>query len=284
MSLRGLARFIVRHLPAATLYEVFYQSARALGVRSYQAGGAAGWYFGPLYDQSVIKTYLRTGAWSQNILDLFLAFFGTQGGTMYDIGANIGLISIPIARDPRVRVVAFEPDAHNCALLRANVAVNGVAVEIVNAAVSDRRGTAHFSRSEYNSGDHRLSADGTVAVATVTLADHPPGPGRFGVKIDTQGAEPLIFKGGEQVLAAAGLIVTEFWPWGMRRMGLDPDFVLAFAERHFDHGHVLRHDEAIGAPLPVAEIVARLREVVAAGGETDAVDLVLMRQAAAPGA
>jgi len=284
MSMRAFVRLVLRNLPSSVLYELFYQSARALGIRSYQVGGTAGRYFGPLYDQSVIKAYLQTGAWSPSILGLFENFFGTQGGTMYDVGANIGLISVPIARNPRVRVVAFEPDPHNCGLLRANVIVNDVPVEVVNAAVADKPGTAHFTRSDYNSGDHRLSTDGPDVVAVVTLDDYPPEAGLFAVKIDTQGAEPLIFRGGEHVLAKAGLIVTEFWPWGMRRMGLEPDFVLAFAERYFDHGHVLRHDEAIGEPLTVAEIIVRLRDVVAAGGETDAVDLVLMRGATAAGA
>jgi FkbM family methyltransferase len=277
MSARAIARAVIARLPRSVLYEMFYQSARALGVRGYQVDGAAGSFFGPLYDQSVIKTYLRTGAWSDNIVGLLQRFFAADGGTLYDIGANIGLVSVPIARDPRIRVVAFEPDPHNCDLLRANIAVAGVTVEVVNAAVAAEAGTLRFARSDYNAGDHRLSADGSLSVMAVALDAYSPAPGRFAVKIDTQGAEPLIFRGGATVLAAAGLIVCEFWPWGMRRMNLCPDPVLAFAERHFERGMVLRHDQPVGQPVPIAEVIARLRAVMATAREPDAVDLVLMR-------
>jgi len=277
MNARAFARSLIKKLPRSVLYEMFYQSARALGVRSYEVSGSVGSFFGPVYDQSVTKTYLQTGKWSENIVGLFRRFFEGGGGTMYDIGANIGLISVPIARTPRVRVIAFEPDPHNCALLRANVAVAGVAVEVVNAAVAAEPGIMRFTRSDYNSGDHRLSADGPISVKSVPLNEYPPETGPFAVKIDTQGAEPLIFKGGERVLAQADLIVCEFWPWGMRRMNLNPEPILAFAERYFDRGLVLRHDQIVGEPVPIAEVMARLHRVVAAAGEYDEVDLVLVR-------
>lgn len=277
MPLRTYVQSLIGKLPKSVLYEVFYQSARALGVQSYGANGSAGCFFGPLYDQSVTKVYLQKGAWSGNIVTLFQRFFGEQGGTMYDIGANIGLISIPIARITGVRVVAFEPDPHNCALLRANIAYAGASVEVVNAAVSDTVGELRFTRSDYNSGDHRLSDDGTVSVKSVTLNSYPPPSGLFAVKIDTQGAEPLIIKGGKQVLKNAGMIVAEFWPWGMRRMGLEPDGLIAFAERYFDRGLVLHHDQSAGEYLPIAEVIGYLRKIMAAGDEYDSADLVLIR-------
>lgn len=154
MILRHAARSLFSKLPRSLLYETFYQSARALGVRHYGANGPVGTFFGPLYDQSVIKPYLRTGSWSDNIVGLFQEFFRDRSGTLYDIGANIGLISVPVARNLRVRVVAFEPDGENCALLRANAAFAEAAIEIVNAAVAEHAGTLSFKRSEYNCGDH----------------------------------------------------------------------------------------------------------------------------------
>ena len=196
---------------------------------------------------------------------------------MYDIGANIGLVSIPIARNEEVHVVSFEPDSHNCSLLRANIAMSGVDIEVVNAAVAAEPGEMYFTKSAYNSGDHRLSERGTVAVRTVSLDDYPPPPGPFAVKIDTQGAEPEIIRGGGAVLSKADLIVCEFWPWGMRRMSLAPDTMVAFAERHFNRGMVLKHDQEIGDYLPIAEVIDQLWKIVQAGGEHDAADLVLVR-------
>nr|WP_283949619.1 FkbM family methyltransferase [Limobrevibacterium gyesilva] len=266
-------------MPFPLLYEVFYQSARALGVRSYEVRGENGSFFGPLYDQTVIKTYLRRGSWSPNIAGLLDAFFETcERGAFYDIGANIGLVTASVSRHRQVRCVAFEPDPGNFRLLRANVAASatGDTVELINAAVAGEAGQLRFTRSGYNSGDHRLSPEGEIVVQTVRLDDYPPPPGRFAVKIDTQGAEPAIFAGGGRTLGAADLIICEFWPWGMRRMGLSPDPILAFIRSTGRHGHVLRHGEPAGAPLDMAALEAALMAVVRDGGEHAAVDLVLL--------
>jgi len=279
-KIRTLARQIFANLPKSILYEIFYQSARALGVRSYEVSGSVGTFFGPVYDQSIIKTYLKTGIWSENITGLFQNFFKNSGGTMYDIGANIGLVSIPIAQNPNISVVAFEPDPHNCSLLRANASTAGVNLNVVNAAVASKSGFLNFTRSEYNCGDHRLSKDGDLSVRAVSLIDYIPNVKPFAVKIDTQGAEPLIFEGGESVLAEAELIVSEFWPWGMRRMSLDPEIILTFAQRYFDVGLVLKHDEPIKPLIPISEVICQLRAVISAGNEYDEVDVILVRSSA----
>ncbi|HEV2677311.1 MAG TPA: FkbM family methyltransferase [Aliidongia sp.] len=275
MNIRTVAKAAIGRIPRSVLYEVFYQSARTLGIQSYEAHGDEGSFFGPIYDQSVIKSYLANGSWSKNILSMFREYFGDEPGTMYDIGGNIGLIAIPIAKNPRIRTVSFEPEPRNCSLLRANVALAGVTVEVINAAVADRKGTMHFTCSDYNSGDHRLSSDGTIAVETIRLDDFPPAPGRFAVKIDTQGAEPAIFAGGANTLSQAGLIVSEFWPWGMRRMGLEPSPVLKFIEEHSAKGCVLKHDQVAGEFQSVGSTIDTLREVISRGGEYDQVDVVL---------
>ena len=50
------------------------------------------------------------------------AFFAPTGGTYLDIGANIGLMTVPFARDPRIRCLAFEPDPTNFGFLQRNIA------------------------------------------------------------------------------------------------------------------------------------------------------------------
>ena len=80
---------------------MFYQTAKTLGVRGYVVAGTAGEFAGTLNDQSVIRPYLRDGAWSSNIVDIFTEFFVERGsGTFIDIGANIGLVTVPISRIP----------------------------------------------------------------------------------------------------------------------------------------------------------------------------------------
>src|SRR3546814_14598384 len=62
-----------------------------------------------------------------------------------DIGANQGLYSLLAARNPQcARVIAFEPVAATFALLRDNIALNGLEAKIqpVHAAVSPQSGIA----------------------------------------------------------------------------------------------------------------------------------------------
>ena len=276
-----MARQGIERLPFNLLYEVFYQSGRALGIRSYEVSGTVGNFIGPFNDQSVIKQYLRAGTWSPVVVKLFRDFFDASGGgTFYDLGANIGMVTVPIAQNANVSCVCFEPDPLNFALLRANILLNGPHpnVETINAAVAAEPGQLRFAQSAYNCGDHRLAEDGALVVQAVRLDDYIPRALPLAVKIDCQGAEPSIIAGGMQTLAKADLIVCEFWPWGMRRMGLSPDPILAFAASHFAFAQVLHHDQPPGRPLPIADAMRTLRTLIDDGGELTQADLVLTRQ------
>jgi FkbM family methyltransferase len=281
LNVRSLIRRGIERLPFGLLYEVFYQSGRALGIKSYEVSGSAGSFIGPFNDQSVIKQYLRNGHLSAVIVNLFRDFFDARGGgSFYDLGANIGMVTVPIARNAGVNCVCFEPDPVNFALLRANILLNGphANIETVNAAVAREPGELRFARSDYNCGDHRLSEDGSLVVRAVRLDDYMPKALPLAVKIDCQGAEPSIVAGGTQTLAIADLIVCEFWPWGMRRMGLSPAPILEFATRHFPFAQVLHHDQPPTRPLPVAEAVRVLQTLIDDGGEFAQADLVLTRE------
>ena len=279
-AIRRTVRFGIRNLPFPVLYEAFYQSARALGIASYEVSGTYGRMFGSLYDQTAIKGYLRSRTWSPYIVSVLKGFFAAAGGgTFYDIGANIGLITIPVAQDARVTCVAFEPDPENFRLLRTNLLCNCAHANVtaINAAVYVETTELRFSRSEYNSGDHHVAADGTMIVKAVTLDSKRPAPGPFAVKIDTQGAEPAVFAGGTKTLRNADLIVAEFWPWGMSRLGLRPEPMISQINDIFTYGQIVEFDKP-GAWLPVSAVTNRLREIVSIGGEHDTVDIVLSKR------
>jgi hypothetical protein len=42
------------------------------------------------------------------------------------------------------------------------------------------------------------------------------------LKVDTQGAEPLVFRGGTKIFSQADLVIMEFWPLGMQQLGQNP--------------------------------------------------------------
>jgi FkbM family methyltransferase len=117
-----------------------------------------------------------------------------------DIGANIGLHSIVMARCG-FAVRAFEPDPVHVGILRENLALNGVAaVELVEAAVSDRDGATEFVRVKGNTtGSHLAGAKAapygeldrfpvTVRAFAAAVADAD-----F-VKIDAEGHEAVILR------------------------------------------------------------------------------------------
>ena len=65
-------------------------------------------------DRTIFSVYASTGTWAQSTNSLFSSFFSeSHGGTYLDIGANIGLTTIPIAQLPGVQCVAFEPAPEN---------------------------------------------------------------------------------------------------------------------------------------------------------------------------
>jgi hypothetical protein len=72
------------------------------------------------------------------------------------------------------------------------------------------------------------------------------------------------------------LIVMEFWPWGMQRMGVDANLVIEFAASSFPHGLVMRHENKPELLKPMMDVVAELRALVAEAGEYNVADLVLM--------
>jgi FkbM family methyltransferase len=136
------------------------------------------------------------------------------GDVVYDLGANIGVVSIWLARKvgPAGRVVSFEPDPQNFHCLTSNVRTAGLTnIEAIPAALCDATGTAtFFSEGSIGSGFESLRADSMlpttvgerVEVPTLTLADafEHHGIPKW-MKIDIEGAELELLEAGLGVLA-----------------------------------------------------------------------------------
>jgi FkbM family methyltransferase len=130
------------------------------------------------------------------------------GDLFVDVGANFGFWALPAARRG-CRVIAVEPVPSTRALLAANATRNGLGerVEIVAAAVSDSAATLVISVPGGESGQASAHPDQTAAavsfdVAAMTL-DQLVGEQavRF-LKIDVEGHEPAVLRGGQRVLGS----------------------------------------------------------------------------------
>ncbi len=166
------------------------------------------------------------------------------GMTFVDIGAHVGLFAVPaaITVGSEGRVIAFEPAPENRELLERNVARHTPGnVEVHAEAVADTEGSLTLARSQYNTGDHRLvngSARGGVTVDVIALAPWLDSRGIEPdvIKMDVQGAEPLVIKGMSGLLDGARplAILLEFAPAMLRAAKSDPvEFLLQLTRSGF---------------------------------------------------
>jgi FkbM family methyltransferase len=129
-------------------------------------------------------------------------------GPIVDVGANIGLVSLLLARRfPDRDIHAFEPNPTTFETLEANIARNGAKkVSCHRYAVSDADGTVMFDNDPVARGTASISRDGgghAAEVPAITLdsfvAKH--GISAIGLlKIDVEGYETLVLRGAERVL------------------------------------------------------------------------------------
>ena len=135
---------------------------------------------------------------------------------MFDVGGHIGYFSLIAATllQPEGSIIAFEPSPQNASQFRQNLEVNpdlARMVRLEEAAVSDAPGTAVFEVGD-NSYVGHLAADSgtkvqsaaTVRVRTIVLDTFAEAEALWPdfVKVDAEGAESMIFRGMQKILAA----------------------------------------------------------------------------------
>lgn len=147
-------------------------------------------------------------------LACFLAVLDhARTGAVLDIGANIGVYSALAAARTKRRVFAFEPTPQIAETARAIAADNGLAMEVVELALSNHSGSAPLCLSAKSDASNSL-AEGfrpemgrvTVAVETLSHWREAAGIAPAVLKIDTETTEPDVVGGGLEVLR-------RFRPW-----------------------------------------------------------------------
>lgn len=144
--------------------------------------------------------------------------------TAFDIGANIGLMSIPLlAADATVRVVSFEPSPAVAPWLARTVAGSGHGARWQHRAVALGRavGEMEFFSSPTDAGAydsfqrtaHHQSAQSTrVPVTTLDAVWRELGSPDVSVcKLDVEGAETEVIAGARECLAATRPTVLLEW-------------------------------------------------------------------------
>lgn len=287
----------VNALPVRARNRLLFDLLAGAGATGVVIPGENGEIEGYLADRTITLKYLKNKSWSIEKVALARRWFAARrGGTYVDLGANIGTTVVPIARLDGVTCHAVEPDAANFRLLTLNLIRNGVADRVTthNVAIDLAEGEAAFELAPENLGDHRLRRGAPAGNAyherersTTTVPTRPldaivPAAGLRGpvaVKMDIQGAEPFALASGEALFRKAELLLTEYWPYGIRRLGGDLDALHVGFARHFRFGAVLHDDQApeTVALEPVEAVIDRLA-AVGREKEAEAIDLVLARE------
>lgn len=268
-----------------------------LGVGSCAVAGPLGTFEGGLNDAVVLDWYLRHGSWETWLQRLQAEHLFPDGtGTWIDIGANIGMTCIPLARRTQVQCHAFEPEPANHGWLQGNVLRNGVAARVTTypmALYDEDGGTLAFEVSDVNLGNHRLRPDGAQSGPDARLIRVPrarldsvlgavPLAHPLAVKLDTQGAEMRVLLGGPGVLTQADALVTEVNPAMLSALGDSAEALLgALAALGFSHGRAFQQDETEPAPerlVPLPECMARAHALVAQCRTHGEFNLVLARR------
>jgi FkbM family methyltransferase len=228
---------------------VFVELASACNVVDVSVAGEYGIIRQSIFDRAILPSYMKSGRWAEQSNEAVSKFFAASGGGTYiDVGANIGLTTIPIARNPKVQCIALEPEPNNFSYLQQNVAANcpNRNVMLKRVAAFSRHDTVSFEICHRNFGDHRIrlhNAPGkmdehkreTIKVDAIPLDEVAPNnSGPLALKLDTEGAEPFVVTGGRNTLRRADLIAMEFWPYAMDRMGADPEEIFSLIESNFN--------------------------------------------------
>lgn len=224
-----------------------------------------------------------------------------DGRDVLEVGANIGTQTLQFVHTLGAdRVIALEPAPAAVRMLRATVAANALEdrVIVLPLAASADDGVVRMEANPANVGDWRVRArdDGDADMGEdawdlldvparrldALLEDGQVELDRLAlVWMDCQGHEGHILAGAESILASDVPVVSEFWPYGLRRAGgLErfAELVAASGRRVFDLRGSL---DGVPAPVDGATALLELADFYGppryAAVDSAFTDLVLVR-------
>ena len=190
-------------------------------------------------DNVISKEMFINGKFDLIKLERALKFLNQKKkiNTIYDIGANIGVICIPAVKRGLIKnAFAVEPEKKNFELLKLNISLNHLEDKIIsyNYALSNKDDEfVEMELASDNYGDHRIKSEinfnihgeedrKTIKVKTKkfdTLFKNI-NPVNDLIWMDTQGYEPIVLSGANNLINSKAPLVLEFWPYALKRSGL----------------------------------------------------------------
>ena len=159
--------------------------------------------------------------WAQYDMQIFYEFVkqfykvDDNNGLFLDLGANIGTTGIYFLKKltPNLKLLAFEPDAENFKMLRANLILNDLFEKATaeNLGLGMEEGEQKMYRFNYNPGANRMLANAvtadtpteTIKIISLDKYFEEKNLAAEDIKyiwIDTEGFEPQVLLGAQNIL------------------------------------------------------------------------------------
>lgn len=155
-------------------------------------------------DAQELLYHLHQGDWYRQDMAVLRPLVA-PGMTVVDVGANLGFFSLMVAPllRPGGRIVALEPSRRTFRKLSATIARNGLGdgVTAINAGAAAEPGSATLHQVSASSGNATILADGAGEEIALTRLDDLGVDSVGLLKIDTEGYESEVLKGGTGLLA-----------------------------------------------------------------------------------
>jgi len=172
----------------------------------------------------------------------FLSTYPIGEGAIIDVGANLGIVSLMLARRFSERMIhAFEPAPSTFQAFQTNVALNASAnIRAMQCAVADRDGEITFTMDPIGRATNHIAAsagDDVVKVPCRTLdayAEENAIAEIAFLKVDVEGFEATVFQGAQRVLGEhrAAVVYYEVCPGNAKNSSIDPELPTRILEQH----------------------------------------------------
>jgi len=158
-----------------------------------------------LYDSPGFKNFLKDNPHERGEVK-FLESIVKEGMNVIDIGANVGITTVTVARKigRRGKLYSFEPTPEYFNILKENISSNGLEnVKVYELAVTDQVGRAPFSQKELSSGIVFEEGAKKFEVSTTSI-DRFLSEEKIEridlINMDCEGSELLVLKGAKKTL------------------------------------------------------------------------------------
>lgn len=171
----------------------------------------------------------------------FFQTFPFETGELVDVGANLGVISLTLAkRFPSQKLHAFEPNPSTFEALQQNTISNNCPnIKAQPLAVGNHDGSISFDANPIHRGTTRIATEGQflVNLPCVTLDTYAKQERISSIaflKVDVEGYEEQVFKGAKELLnqQKINIIYYEVCPNNTRKINLNPEIPTRLLQEH----------------------------------------------------